>query len=405
VTVRITAAQARRLAIAAHGLDGRWGLPAGKAGVNEAVRRLGYVQIDTIAVVRRAHHHTLYARCPDYTPEMLHELQARDRRVFEYWSPSASYLPIEQYRYHLPRMRAVAAGGGKWWRENRADLLDHVLERIRAEGPLGSSDFAAPKDWKRSGWWNWKPAKQALEVLFDVGELMVTERRNFQRVYDLTERVLPAGVDTSVPDADETARFFARRQITGSGLAAAPQIGLRRTAGKRAETALAEFVESGEATPVEVAGTPAGPMVAWTPLLEHLGQCPHGGTGPLHILSPFDSFVARYGRGDLFGFDHKLEAYFPAHKRRYGYFCLPILWGDRFVGRLDPKADRKAATLIVKKLWLERGVASDEGLVPALADTLRRYAAFNECERVVIEESTPKKVLGPLRRGVDGGAP
>ena len=171
---------ARKLAIGCQGLDAPWKLPKGKEGVAQVIERLGYVQIDTIAVVQRAHHHTLWSRRWDYTPQMLHELQAQDRRVFEWWGHAASYLPMCDYRYYLPRMRAFAERQKtRDWLGQNAQLVGDVVDRIRDEGPLGSSDFSAPEG-KRGSWWDWKPAKRALETLFNTGEMMVTERRNFQ---------------------------------------------------------------------------------------------------------------------------------------------------------------------------------------------------------------------------------
>ncbi|MBA7698532.1 hypothetical protein ES703_107210 [subsurface metagenome] len=192
---KISSALARRLPLHSQLLDGRTKLPKGKEGIAQAIEKLGYVQIDTIAVINRAHHHTLWTRRPDYSPAMLDELQAKDRRVFEYWGHAASYLPMKDYRYYIPRMRAFPWGDGwiKRMHERHKDVMKDVLERITKEGPLGSADFKAPDGKKRGAWWDWKPAKTALELLMWRGDLMVTERRNFQRIYDLTERVLPGG--------------------------------------------------------------------------------------------------------------------------------------------------------------------------------------------------------------------
>jgi uncharacterized protein YcaQ len=196
--VRISIARAQKLALHGQGLDGPWKLPAGKEGVAQTIERLGYVQIDTISVVERAHHHTLWSRRSDYGPGMLHELLAADRRVFEYWTHAASYLPMRDYRYYAGRMRSFASSDrARQFLADHAKLVREVLRRIRAEGALASADFAAPDGRKRGPWWDWKPAKAALETLFSMGELMVSRRRNFQRVYDLTERVLPAGIETA----------------------------------------------------------------------------------------------------------------------------------------------------------------------------------------------------------------
>ena len=199
--MKIAVGTSRKLALRAQGLKGRWPpLPGGAKGVEHVIKRLGYVQIDTIAVVQRAHHHTLWARFPNYSPVMLHELQTVKRRVFEYWIHAACYLPMSDYRYYMPRMHSVSKRQTNWfYTDEGRSITDHVLGRIRNEGPLGAADFKATGTRKRGSWWDWKPAKQALEMLFDMGKLMVTERRNFHRIYDLTERILPSETDTTPP--------------------------------------------------------------------------------------------------------------------------------------------------------------------------------------------------------------
>ena len=395
--MRLSLATARKLAISSQGLDGRWQLPKDKEGAAQAVQRLGYVQIDTIAVVQRAHHHTLWCRCPDYNPVMLDELQAVDRLVFEGWTHAASYLPMCDYRYYVRRMRAEAdAPRTRAFLDGHAPLVRHVRDRIRAEGPLGSADFAAPPGKKRGSWWDWKPAKRALELLFATGELMVTGRRNFQRLYDLTERVLPAGADTAQPDRDEQTTFVVRRELSGQGISAMQHWWVRN---RPAVTAVVEdLIASGEVTRVEIDGLDTEPHYALT---EHLEGAVKRRRAPprLHILSPFDGLVIWRGRvRRLFDFDYKLECYTPAAQRRYGYFCLPILWGEQFVGRLDPKADRREKTLIVRKLMFEPQFKDYDELLPGLAAKLRAFAAFNECEHTVIEDAKPRRILARMKR-------
>jgi hypothetical protein len=409
--MKITLAQARRLTLRGQGLDGSWALPDGKEGAAQTIERLGYVQIDTIAVVERAHHHTLWARCPDYAPAMLEELQNPDRRIFEYWWRSgASYLPMSDYRYHRLRIIAHAQGDHvqEWFAKNK-ELERAVLERIRQEGPLASGDFEAPEGFKRGGWWDWKPAKRALEELYWSGELMISGRRKFQKLYDLTERVLPPGLDISPPDADEAARFVVRRTVAADGLIATRPNHTRWAFGKREAIAqaLQELVASGEIAPVEVEGLDGEQYYVLTAALADIESTPsilpksceaslrqrlwkHEGNDPiLHILSPFDNLVIQRSRlKSLFGFDYAIECYLPAEKRKYGYFTLPILWGDRFVGRMDAKADRKAKTLIAHSITFEGGL-EDERLLPALADKLRAYAAFCGCREVIIERTEP----------------
>ena len=397
----ISVSTARRLALTAQGLDGQWRLPKGKEGAAQAVERLGYVQIDTIAVVERAHHHTLWARCPGYTPAMLHELQAKDRRVFEYWANAASYVPMSDYRHYVPRMRAAAARHSAWYLSDEGrKLRGHVLERIRAEGPLGSADFAAPEGRKRGSWWDWKPAKQALEWLFDMGELMVSERRNFHRLYDLAERVLPAGVDTTPASSDEVARFIVRRVLGTWGVAPAGELrwGWGRHGGVPA--ALAELLDTGEVTRLRVDGLEED----YYALSRALEPPPRRSRAKprLHILSPFDSMVMRRRHlAALFDFDCKLECYTPAPKRRWGYFCLPILWGEEFIGRLDAKAERKQKVLVVRTLLFEPGFKDCAGVAAPLAARLRAFAAFNGCERIEIEKSNPSTSRTALVRELE----
>jgi len=398
--MEISLSLARRLAIASQGLDGRWELPAGKEGIAQIVERLGYVQIDTIAVIQRAHHHTLWSRHPEYVPQMLHELQARDRRVFEYWTHAASYVPMCDYRYYLPRMRAAAESARtRRWLEGNAQLVEHVIDRVRGEGPLGSADFSAPPG-KRGSWWDWKPAKRALEMLFSTGDVMVTERRNFQRIYDLKERVLPEGTDTSEPDREELGRFALRRTLALHGIASAGERRWGWGDPKILSEATEERVDSGEVIPVEVEGLDGVDFYASKNVIEEASEQRDPYTS-LHLLSPFDSLIIQRRRlQTLFDFDYKLECYLPAAKRRYGYFCLPILWGEHFVGRLDPKADRKKKTFIVRKLIFEPDFRDYEDVLPTLAEKLRAFAAFNGCERVVVERTDPAKVKVPLRRAL-----
>lgn len=400
--MRISRRDARRLAIAAQCLDGQWEAPKGKEGVLRVMERLGRVQIDALAVVQRAHHHTLWSRLPDYEPRLLAEVHGSDRAAFEYWCRAACYLPMRHYRYYLPRMRAVSqAPRTRQWLSKNADLVRHVKERIRREGPLASADFAAPEGRRRGSWWDWKPAKRALETLFDMGELMIAERRNFQRVYDLAERVLPAGINREEPSREELARFALRRVLEASGVLSAGDMrwGWIRDSEAISE-ALAEMVDSGEVRPVTVSGVESEPWYAWAETLEQMAGCARR-WNQLHILSPFDNLVIDRRRlRALFDFDFSLECYLPAPRRRYGYFCLPILWGDRFIGRLDPKADRRRHTLVVRRLIFESTPVSYGQLLPPLARRLRAFAAFNDCPEVLIEEARPRKALAPLRREI-----
>jgi uncharacterized protein YcaQ len=235
-----------------------------------------------------------------------------------------------------------------------------------------------------------------LETLLSIGELMISERRNFQRIYDLRERVLPEGTDTTEPDGEAWGRFEVRRMLRGHGVAT---IGEVRGKGRSViAEAVEEMVGSGEVTPVEIDGLGDEAYYALSALLE-VASRRRRSRPRVHILSPFDSVVIRRRWLErLFGFDYKIECYVPAPKRKYGYFCLPILWGEQFVGRMDPKADRKQKVFIVRKLIFEPDFKDYDGLLPALATKLQAFCAFNGCDRIVIEESVPRKVKGQLNR-------
>jgi uncharacterized protein YcaQ len=403
--MRISRSVARRLALACQGLDGHWRAPPGKEGISMLIERLGYVQIDTISVVRRAHHHTLWARSVGYEPSMLRELQAADRRVFEWWAPAMSYVPMSDYRYYAVHMGPgnIRPWQREWFMENK-EIIDHVLERIRAEGPLGSSDFQAPEGFRRGAWWSRKPAKQALEALFDMGVLMVTERQSFQRVYDLRERVLPAWVDTTTPREDDLGHFVVRRALGSMGFAPTSDVRWGTWRGVSAsDDAVRELADSGQVATFEIDGLGGQTFCALTDVLDAVIR-EGDDEATVHILSPFDNLVIhRRWLRTFFDFDYKLEAYTPAAKRKYGYFSLPVLWGEQFVGRMDAKADRQIGAFAVRNLVFEPGCADYESLFLPLAQKLRSLAAFAGCERIVVEKTAPGQAREPLQRALDQG--
>jgi len=405
--------EARRLAVRRQVLDGGSDLPLGKEGTAQTIEHIGYVQIDTISVVARAHHQTLRVRTPDYDPSFLHELLVRDRRIFEYWGHAASILPISDFCYYLPAMRrAPSSERGKDWAAKNADVMEHVLHRIEQEGPLASKDFQAPEGHRGGEWWNWKPSKMALEMLFAQGRLMVTQRRNFQRVYDLTERVLPRDVEATVPADEEAYRFFVRRALASYGVATEREI--REHIGpmnlRANREAVAALVEEGEIVRVSVQGRDGPDLYALPGAFEAVPAFDaEAEETRCRLLCPFDNLIILRERTKwLFGFEYTLECYVPAAKRVWGYFVFPILLGDRIVGRLDPKADRKAKTLIVRSLHFEPSVASVFELLEPLATELARFARFNGCESVHFEKIVPtghKRALKGLTKQALGGDP
>jgi uncharacterized protein YcaQ len=405
----------RRLVLNSQLLDGQAQLPEDKEGVAQTIEKLGYVQIDTIAVIQRAHHHTLWTRHATYDPEMLHELQANDRRVFEYWGHAMSYVPMKDYRYYLPRMRNLLNTRNNWAKDRlrkAQHAIEPVLERIRREGPLSSKDFEPPPGKKGGAWWDWKPAKIALELLFWQGKLMISERRKFQKVYDLTERVLPEDVDTRYPDDDELGRFFVRRGLSAYGVAQEKEIqvflqpgaardSIFQAAGREViAKSLRELVDAGEVSPLKIKEDENSEYYALTETLE---KTAHNQTAPAQVflLSPFDNLIIQRDRTRrLFGFDYSLECYTPAPKRKYGYFVLPILWGDKLIGRLDPKADRKGKTLFIRSLMLEAGFNAFDEFLPSFVAKLSGFARFNQCDKVIFENVSPAGIKTAVKRSI-----
>ncbi|MCK4595068.1 YcaQ family DNA glycosylase, partial [bacterium] len=298
--VKLVKTHGKRLALRHQLLDGRTSLPAGREGTLRCIERLGYVQIDTINVIERAHHHTLWTRLPDYRSEYLNELLAQDRKVFEYWGHAISYLPMADFRFFLEKMRTFPEQG--WQRkyvERYGNLMDEVYERIRAEGPLAAKDFGGTA--KGKTWWDWKPAKIALDLLFTQGRIMVDRRERFQRFYDLTERVLPDWVDTTLPDEDEREFFFTRRALAAYGVATLNDIRLFLRRAEKKRKHLDRLVESGEVVRVEIEGFGGDEWFALSESLEELDD--RSIAESLYLLSPFDNFVIQRERiRKLFGF-------------------------------------------------------------------------------------------------------
>ncbi|MBN1349362.1 YcaQ family DNA glycosylase [candidate division KSB1 bacterium] len=377
----------------------------GKEGVIQAIEKLGYVQIDTIAVIERAHHHTLWTRRPDFEPAMLDELMATDRRIFEYWGHGMSYLPVSDYRFYLPRMRSFYNPRGKWEKdriEKFGYMLQPVLERVRQEGALSSSDFAIPDDRKRGTWWDWRPAKAALEILFWRGELMITRRRNFQRFYDLTERVLPPAVDLRFPDEQELGHFFVRRALSALGVAQEKAIlNHIHAAGKDCiANALCALMESGEVLRVQIGSDREIDYYALPAAVETADQL-HASDSTVHLLCPFDNLIIHRQRlSRLFEFEYALECYLPPAKRKFGYFTLPILWKENLIGRLDPKAHRQTKTLIIRNLAFEPQFNEFDEFIPAFVNKLKLFARFNRCDEVEFEKIEPKHLKHKLEKNL-----
>jgi uncharacterized protein YcaQ len=393
--------EARALALAAQRIGAR-PPTAGRARIARCLTDLGAVQLDSVNVVARSQELALFSRLGAYRPADLHHVAYRAKVVFEYWGHAASWLPMAEYRYFLPRIRRHRERGRGWWRDAReryGHLADEIVARIRAEGPLLASAFDDPRA-SRGSWWDWKPAKLVLEDLYDRGVLMVADRRaGFQRVYDLTERVLPAWVDTREPPDDEAACHLLARAASALGVATARDLAdYFRLSPAEAKPALAALVESGALVRVAVEGWR---QVAYVPaaLLHTRIRDPRH---PPVLLSPFDSLVwTRDRTARLFGFAFALEIYTPAPRRRYGYYVLPLLVDGRLVGRVDARHDRASAALVVPAAHLEAGCP--DGTPDAMGAALADLACFLGAARVRVARSDPARALPAVRASAERG--
>jgi uncharacterized protein YcaQ len=398
---KITKDAARRLMLAVQSLDKPAPQPAAKADVIEMIRRMGYLQIDTIHVVARSPYLVLWSRLGDYRPEWLEELLA-EGALFEYWAHAMCFVPIEDYplyrRWMLDAMHAKSWPVGwavDWVREN-PEKIEVVHSRMRENGPVRSAEFEN-KNRPPGGWWNWKDEKNSLEALFLTGEVMIARRQNFQRVYDLRERVLPGWDDAKVPTAEEVQRTLILRAVKVLGAAFPAWISDYFRMDKKTPLRIAdELAAEGKLIPLTVEGLD-GTAYLHPENLDLAGEIVGRREIPAFttFLSPFDPLVSDRKRlSQLFDFDYTIECYTPAAKRCYGYFTMPILHNGRLVGRIDPKAHRTRKVFEVKTLHLEPGVEITPELIADLAAALKRLAAWHATPEVIISASNPPELAG-----------
>lgn len=382
---------ARALHLAAQGMLQPRRQKAVKEDVMAAIRAMGVLQIDTISVVARSPYLVLWSRLGDYDPAWLDQHLA-EGRLFEYWAHEACFVPIEDYGLYRHRMLDPAAMGWKYsetWMSERGAEVAGVLAHVRANGPTRSSDFERT-DGQSGAWWGWKDEKRSLEVLFTAGELMIARRHNFQRVYDLAERVHPAWNDSQLAPLESTRREMVLRAVKALGVCKAAWIpDYHRT--RRPHPDVDALVAEGALLSASVAGWDESVYIH----PDHLELALRAADGALAptlttLLSPFDPIVWDRKRAlELFDFDYRLECYTPAEKRRYGYFTLPILRRGALVGRLDAKAHRRDGVFELKSLALEPGVRVSERFTRDIAAAIARCARWHGCPGIVLTEAIP----------------
>jgi hypothetical protein len=391
--------------LAAQGLHVRGGRPAKKADVLTAIRRMSVLQIDTIHVVARSPYLVLWSRLGDYEQRWLDEL-LDEGSLFEYWSHEACFIPIEDYPLYRRLMLEPGSRGWRYahgWLQSHHDEATKLLALIEKRGPVRSSDFAR-NDGKKGGWWEWKPEKRMLEMLFSAGELMIARRHNFHRIYDLRRRVHPAWDDARLPSLDEARRALVLKAVRSLGITTARWI--------------PDYFRMHRATTLPIINALAdeGALITasvedWKePAYVHpdnrkLARAAMAGTlqpSLTTLLSPFDPIVWDRARASAtFGFDYRIECYTPATKRLYGYFTLPILHRGKLIGRLDPKTHRREGRFEVKALHLEPGVVVTDELIDDLATALNECARWHKTPEVVVTRANVPKLAKRLQRAID----
>ncbi len=380
---------ARRIFLERHGLAEPPSGPSRGADLLRLIRRLGFVQVDSINTVERAHHMILHARRTGYRPNHLRPLLERDRSLFEHWTHDAAIIPTDFYPHWRLRFERDAeelrARWKNWRRDGFEQRFAEVLGQIEEHGPAGSADVGAGEARGSGGWWDWHPSKTALEYLWRSGQLCVTRREAFRKVYDLTENVMPANVLAHQPTPEETIDWACEAALERLGFATHGEIAAfwGKVTTTEARNWCADRIAEGTLIEIDVAGADGKLRRAYSrPDLPETTDLPEP-PGLIRILSPFDPALRDRNRAErLFGFFYRIEVFVPAPKRQYGYYVFPVLEGESLIGRIDMKCDRAEGTLNVTAFWTEPGVRLGTTRMQKLRAALDRTARLAGMERV-----------------------
>jgi uncharacterized protein YcaQ len=380
---------------------------AQKSDVKQTITALGALQIDTINIVARAPYFSLWSRLGDYDADWLNQLLA-EQSLFEFWAHAACFLPIEDYGLH--RRIQIEQWRLPWYQHWYADHkveFDAVLSHVRENGSAKSSDFKRTDGKKGGTWWDWKIEKRALEYWFTAGELMISKRVNFQRVYDLRERVLPDWKDSDAPDLQFVYRSLVLKSIAAMGLALPGWIAdYFRLPKKQVQTTLKQLIEKKLLLELKVEDWDESAWTlpeVWEVFKAELKQNPEPQFTT--ILSPFDSLIWDRARTrKLFNFDFSIECYLPAAKRKYGYFLLPVLNNGQIIARMDAKSHRADRKFEVKSLYLEPHILPDHSLAQNLVSAITNCARWHRTPLVSIDDCNRPEFLEMLKQKIQVGA-
>jgi len=390
VPLRISNRDARRLWLNSQGLADT---PTGPLDLDDLIKRLGFVQLDTIQVIARAHHHIIWSRNQNYRERMLNQHMADHRKVFEHFTHDASVLPMAFYPMWQRQFRRLETKVRNWeWHRGMldADGRNHMKDRIRSEGPLCTKAFDTKIEGEKKMWAR-PPHKLALDYMWYAGELSTSHRENFTKFYDLSERVIPEHFLSDIPDDETQIDWLCRGALERLGVASEGDLQRFWGAVSNAEAKSWVAERSSELVPVEIETADREWVTLWASEdIETQLATASMPTSRLRILNPFDPAVRDRTRlKRLFGFDYTIEMFVPAAKRQWGYYVYPLLEGDRFVGRLEAKANRKNGTLRVMKLWLEPKVKWTQARSDKIEAELARMLRFVGLETVIWDVDGP----------------
>lgn len=387
MTILIDNRQARHMFLERQGLSRPPNRLLGRDGLLDLIHDLGFVQVDSIQTVERAHHQILFSRSQTYRREHLTALLEEHRSLFEHWTHDASIIPsafFPFWKHRFVRREArIRENWGKWQGEGYDSAVEETYRRIREHGPVMAREVKA-EDHKSGGWWNWHPSKTALEFLWHTGKLAIARRENFQKVYDLAERVIPHDHFAAEVEHADFVDWACRAALTRLGFATSGEIAAFFDLVTPQEAKVWVASHRDELTEIELQTVDGRkrPSFVFAKQLPSFLEAPEP-PARLRVLSPFDPLLRDRDRAErLFGFNYRIEVFVPEPKRQYGYYVFPLLEADRMVGRIDMKADRRAGALLVKRLWWEPAIRASAGRLEKLEAELQRLARFSGVERV-----------------------
>jgi uncharacterized protein YcaQ len=390
----LTNQAARRLFLERHALLEAPSGPAKGAALAGLIERLGFVQVDSVNTMARAHDLIVWSRRPTYRPASLRWVNDRARATFEHWTHDAAIVPMAFYphwRLRFARDRARLHGRWKDWHgEQFHGELDRVLAHVSENGAVSSADFSGERAEKSTGWWDWHPSKTALEYLWRSGDLAVTRREGFRKFYDLAERVVPPeALNARRPDLAETVDWACSAALDRLGFATSGELAAfwDLLTPLEAKDWVAHARASGRVIDVDVACADGSlrRSVAWPGVMEEAEALPMPGPR-VRVLSPFDPALRDRKRAErLFGFHYRIEIFVPEAQRRYGYYVFPVLEGARLVGRIDMAAQGGRTCLTVRAFWPEAGVRMGAGRSRRLSDEIDRIAGLAGCGDVAYQ--------------------